>query len=55
MNGGANGGGTVPAAGTPDDPKDPTDQVSGGVEPLEDPVSGEPPSEPPTAPPPVAP
>ena len=48
-------GGSVPSPGTPDDPKDPTDQVSGGVEPLEDPVSGEPPAEPPTGPPPVAP
>jgi len=39
----------------PDDPADPTDQVSGDVPPLENPVTGEPPvapaSEPPTAPP----
>ena len=34
----------------PDDPSDPTDQVSGDVPPLEDPVTGEPPSAPPTAP-----
>ncbi|MEJ7833974.1 MAG: proteasome subunit alpha [Nocardioides sp.] len=32
----------------PDDPADPTDQVSGAVAPLEDPVSGEPPIAPPS-------
>ena len=35
-----------------DDPADPTDQISGAVEPLEDPVTGEPPA---AIPPPVAP
>ncbi|MGI8645436.1 MAG: proteasome subunit alpha [Nocardioides sp.] len=34
----------------PDDPADPTDQVSGDVPPLEDPVTGEPPTAPPVAP-----
>jgi proteasome alpha subunit len=45
--------------GNPDDPRDPTDQTSGHVAPLEDPVTGEPTSrgdadepEPPIAPPP---
>jgi proteasome alpha subunit len=46
----------APGAGTsdgqPDDPKDPTDQVSGDVPPLEDPVA---PEDPPVAPPPTAP
>jgi proteasome alpha subunit len=40
------------AAPTPsaiDDPADPTDQVSGGVPPLEDPTTGEPPVAPPPA------
>jgi proteasome alpha subunit len=43
-------GTTVP---TTDDPADPTDQVSGDVAPLENPLSGEPidPAGPPTAPP----
>jgi proteasome alpha subunit len=40
-----------PPPGGPDDPGDPTDQTSGGVPPLENPVTGEPP----IAPPPVAP
>ena len=40
-------GGTVPSDGSPDDPQDPTDQVSGDVAPLEDPLSGEPPTAPP--------
>ncbi|MBU2697385.1 proteasome subunit alpha [Pimelobacter sp. 30-1] len=45
-------GGSVPAGGGPDDPADPTDQVSGHVAPLEDPGTGEPSSgEPPVAPP----
>ena len=43
--------GTASSAPSPDDPADPTDQTSGGVPPLEDPVTGEPP----IAPPPVAP
>ncbi len=34
-----------------DDPADPTDQVSGAIAPLEDPVTGEPPVAPPVAPP----
>jgi proteasome alpha subunit len=34
----------------PDDPADPTDTAGGGVAPLEDPVSGEPPIAPPVAP-----
>lgn len=38
------GGGGAPAT---DDPRDPTDQVSGSVSPLEDPVTGEPPVAPP--------
>ena len=42
--------GTAPTDGSPDDPKDPTDQVSGGTPPLEHPVSGEP-TQPPVAPP----
>ncbi len=36
----------------PDDPRDPTDQTSGHVAPLEDPVTGEPTGQPPIAPPP---
>ncbi len=43
--------GSTPSAGTPDDPADPTDQVSGAVPPLENPVTGEPPVAPPIAPP----
>jgi len=39
--------GTVPSDGGPDDPADPTDQVSGDVPPLEDPLTGEPPVAPP--------
>ncbi len=39
------GGSTVPVV---DDPSDPTDQVSGAVVPLEDPISGEPPIAPPS-------
>ncbi|RYB91765.1 proteasome subunit alpha [Nocardioides oleivorans] len=46
----ANGGVGQHRAGT-DDPSDPTDQVSGAVPPLEDPVTGEPPVAPPVAPP----
>ena len=44
-----------PAATSPenDQPSDPTDQVSGGVPPLENPVTGEPPIAPPIAPPPA--
>jgi proteasome alpha subunit len=40
--------GTAPSSGSPDDPADPTDQVSGGVPPLTDPLT---PPEPPIAPP----
>jgi proteasome alpha subunit len=54
--------GSAPHESGQDDPTDPTDQVSGAVPPLEDPVTGEPsvapPAEPPVAPPaepPVAP
>jgi proteasome alpha subunit len=43
--------GGVPSDPTHDDPGDPTDQVSGGTPPLEDPVTGEPPVAPPVAPP----
>ena len=39
--------GGAPSDGVPDDPADPTDQVSGDVAPLEDPVPGEPPVAPP--------
>ena len=39
--------GTAPSDGAPDDPSDPTDQVSGHVAPLEDPLTGEPPVAPP--------
>jgi proteasome alpha subunit len=53
-----NRGATPPSAPSSDDPSDPTDQVSGGVPPLEHPLSGEPtehhtppPTAPPTAPP----
>ncbi|WP_248581818.1 proteasome subunit alpha [Nocardioides sp. InS609-2] len=49
------GAGTTPSAGAPDDPADPTDQVSGAVPPLENPVTGEPPVAPPIAPPPSEP
>ncbi|GAA4716305.1 proteasome subunit alpha [Nocardioides conyzicola] len=42
-----NAPGTVPTDGGPDDPADPTDQVSGDVAPLEDPLTGEPPIAPP--------
>ncbi|MCW2834177.1 MAG: proteasome subunit alpha [Nocardioides sp.] len=45
-----NGGATPPGSGATDDPSDPTDQVSGGVPPLEDPTTGEP-LEHPVAPP----
>jgi proteasome alpha subunit len=43
-----------PAAsdGNPDTPEDPTDQSSGDVDPLEDPLTGEPPIAPPSEPPP---
>jgi proteasome alpha subunit len=44
-----------PPASTGDDPGDPTDTVSGGVPPLEDPTTGEPPVAPPVAPPPTSP
>ena len=44
-------GGTTPSASATDDPGDPTDQVSGAVPPLENPVTGEPPVAPPIAPP----
>jgi proteasome alpha subunit len=52
--------GAVPSPATPstaDDPRDPTDQTSGGTPPLEDPRTGEPPVAPPVVPPapPVAP
>jgi proteasome alpha subunit len=40
-----------PSAPHQDDPADPTDQVSGGVDPLEHPTTGEPPVAPPVAPP----
>jgi proteasome alpha subunit len=43
--------GSAAAPSPTDDPADPTDQVSGPVPPLEDPVTGEPPVAPPTAPP----
>jgi proteasome alpha subunit len=39
--------GAASAGGGPDDPADPTDQVSGNVPPLEDPLTGEPPIAPP--------
>jgi proteasome alpha subunit len=42
--------GTAATDATPDDPKDPTDQESGDVPPLEDPVSGLPPVAPPLPP-----
>jgi proteasome alpha subunit len=42
------GGGVSPSDGGPDDPSDPTDQVSGGVAPLEDPLTGVPPVAPPS-------
>jgi proteasome alpha subunit len=41
------GAGGAPAPSATDDPADPTDQVSGGVPPLEDPTTGEPPVAPP--------
>jgi len=49
----AEGGYATPASlePLPDDPADPTDQVSGNVAPLEDPVTGEPLEAPPVAPP----
>ncbi len=51
-----NAGATPPSAPATDDPTDPTDQVSGGVAPLEHPLSGEPvESEETTEPPPIAP
>ncbi len=40
----------APTTPTQDDPADPTDQVSGAVRPLEDPLSGEPPVAPPVHP-----
>ncbi len=43
--------GAASSAGSPDNPRDPTDQTSGRVSPLEDPLSGEPPVAPPTDPP----
>ncbi|MCW2737371.1 proteasome subunit alpha [Nocardioides sp.] len=43
--------GSGPHQNGQDDPADPTDQVSGAVPPLEDPVTGEPPVAPPVAPP----
>ena len=46
--------GSGPHQSGKDDPKDPTDQVSGATPPLEDPVSGEPPVAPPIAPPPAS-
>ncbi|WP_205472297.1 proteasome subunit alpha [Nocardioides sp. SYSU D00038] len=46
-----NAPGTGSSDAFPDDPADPTDQTSGGVSPLEDPLTGAPP----VAPPPVAP
>lgn len=39
--------GHVPSTGGPDDPADPTDQSSGSVGPLENPLTGEPPVAPP--------
>ncbi|GCD89046.1 proteasome subunit alpha [Nocardioides sp. LS1] len=39
--------GPASSAPTPDDPADPTDTSSGGVAPLEDPTTGEPPTAPP--------
>jgi len=42
---------SAPQEPLPEDPADPTDQVSGGVPPLEDPVTGEPPVAPPQQPP----
>ncbi|MCF6377702.1 proteasome subunit alpha [Nocardioides KLBMP 9356] len=42
--------GAAPHQSGTDDPSDPTDQVSGAVPPLEDPVTGEPPVAPPVAP-----
>jgi len=47
--------GPAPQEPLPDDPADPTDQVSGDVPPLENPVTGEPPVAPPIAPPPAQP
>ena len=47
--------GSGPHQSGQDDPTDPTDQVSGAVAPLEDPVTGEPPVAPPPTAPPVAP
>jgi proteasome alpha subunit len=44
-------GGTAPAEPSTDNPSDPTDVESGGVPPLEDPLSGEPPVAPPAEPP----
>ncbi len=45
--------GAAPHQSGEDDPKDPTDQVSGATPPLEDPVTGEPAGAPPVAPPPT--
>ena len=47
----AQAGGSIATPSKSDDPADPTDQISGGTPPLEDPVTGEPPVAPPTAPP----
>ena len=43
--------GPAPSDASQDDPSDPTDQTSGSVDPLEDPVTGEPPIAPPSEPP----
>ena len=43
--------GAASTDGSPDDPADPTDQVSGDVPPLDDPVAPEPPVAPPEQPP----
>ena len=49
---GADRPGNAPIEPLPEDPADPTDQSSGNVPPLEDPITGEPPvAPPPTAPP----
>jgi proteasome alpha subunit len=44
----------APTSSATDDPADPTDQVSGGVPPLEDPTTGEPPIAPPDPPSPAS-
>ena len=48
---GAHAPGPAATDGSPDDPADPTDQVSGAVPPLDDPVAPEPPVAPPEQPP----